>query len=293
MRSPSSVVVAVVASVASLSLTGCFFELNGAVMGVTYKPPSGVSSPDPIAKSGYGIGVNFGVAYDHERKVRGAIFGGLDGLLLKTEGGTSGSSTASGLGARVDYSVLDIGSGDDTKLRVTGGLLYGTSKKVSFNSADTKSDSFVDVHGGATIAIFGGDASSVMLTLGPKYVKSSGDYGSIAGFGLHASVTYTWTPFGGSSGGGGSECPESVDNMCAFRSELPDDTNVIPALVVGAVGAGCKAGMEGDKMFGQCPGGNVYAAQQGRVVIRACEAGIGGNACRGIWSNILSHVPHD
>ena len=293
MRNPAKVFLPVLTIASLASTTGCFFELNGAVMGTTYTPPSGVSSPDPISKSGYGIGLNFGVAYDHERKVRGALFAGLDGLLLKTEGGTSGSSTASGIGGRVDYSVLNLGSGDDTKLRVTGGLLYGTSKKVSFNSVDVKSDSFIDVHGGATLALFGGDASSVMLTLGPKYIKSSGDYGSIAGFGLHASVTYTWTPFGGSSSGESSGCPENVDGMCAFRSELPDDTNVIPALVVGALGAGCKAGLDGQKMAAQCPNGNVLAVQNGRVVVRACEAGLPGSTCRAIWSNILSHVPHD
>ncbi|MEO7093996.1 MAG: hypothetical protein ABI175_12150, partial [Polyangiales bacterium] len=105
MRSPAKVLLAVVAL---SSFTGCFFELNGAVMSTSYKGPTGESSPDPL-KGGYGLGINFGVAYDHEKKVRGALFGGLDGLLAKTESGTSVSSTAFGIGGRVDYSVLDLG----------------------------------------------------------------------------------------------------------------------------------------------------------------------------------------
>jgi hypothetical protein len=290
MHLATKTLLAVVAVSSTLGTTGCFFELNGALLGVSGKGPNGEESTDKL-KSGYGIGINFGVAYDHEKKVRGALFGGLDGVLAKTESGQSVSSTANGIGGRVDYSVADLGS-DDTKLRITGGLLYGLSKSVKVEQAKTDSSSFVDVHGGATIAFFGGEASSVMLTLGPKYVKSSGDYGSMSAFGVHASVTYTWTPFNNDGGGGGG-CPENIDGMCAFKSELPDDTNVIPALVVGALGAGCKAGMDGQKMVAKCPGGNVLAAQQGRVVIRACEEGLPGSTCRAIWTDILNHVPHD
>ncbi len=292
MHLATKALLAVVAVSSTLATTGCFFELNGAVMGVSGKTVNGDAYADPL-KGGYGIGLNFGVAYDHEKKFRGALFGGVDGVLTKTESGQSVSSTSNGLGGRIDYSVMDLGD-DDTKLRITGGLLYGLSGSAK-GTEKLDSKSFIDVHGGATIAFFGGEASSVMFTLGPKYIKSTGDqYGSISAFGIHASVTYTWTPFGNDGGGGGGGgCPENIDGMCAFKSELPDDTNVIPALVVGALGAGCKAGMDGQKMVAKCPGGNVLAAQQGRVVIRACEEGLPGSTCRAIWTDILNHVPHD
>ena len=274
------------AALAITSLPGCFMELNGGIFNVSATSPS--SQNDPVSKGGYNIGFNIGVAYDIERKTRVALVGGVEGLLIKTQSGQSGSSTASGIGARVDYSVMDLGS-DDTKLRATGGLLYGTSKKVTVGGNSVDSSSYLDLYAGGTIALYSGSSSSTMLTVGPKYIHSSGDYGSVTGVGLHAALTYTFMPFGGSGGGGNDD--DTVNGMWAIRSELPDDSFVIPALAVGARNAGCTSAIDGNAMAADCGGSKVGAVQKGNVVVRLCDKGISLSACHSLWDRILNATP--
>lgn len=284
---PSLLAFAVVAALASAT-TGCFIELNGGLVSTKYSAPDGATTNADI-KGSYAIGLSAGVAYDYDKKVRGALILAGDGVLLKN-GDTSGSSTATGVGGRIDWTFKDLD--DTTKLRATVAALFGTKAKVSFSGGEgVDSSSYTDVFGGVSIAFYDdGAGSNFMLTAGPKYVHAKGDYGSLTSIGLHLGLTYTWVPgfASGNSGGGGDV--GTYDGMYGFESTLPDDSNVIPALVVGAQGAGCNGSVDGQAMVADCPGGRVLAAQKGRTVLRLCAKGMSQSQCRAVWSDILDHV---
>jgi hypothetical protein len=177
------------------ALSGCFMEINGGyVFSAKSSPPTGVAATDPISGNGYVVGYEVGVAYDYERKTRAAFGYGAEGLVaLKTESGESASSTAGGLGGRVDQTVANLG--DSEKLRATVAFLIGAKRRMNIGATAIDSSSYYDVFGGLTYATYGKKNDSVMITVGPRFVRSKGDYGSVSGLGGGLSLTYSFLPW--------------------------------------------------------------------------------------------------
>ena len=277
---------ALLAAVALLSVStaGCFVELNTGLYSASRSGAAATAGNTDI-KGAWNVGINVGAAWDVERKVRVGLAIGYESL--KFSGADDGKGSAAGLdlGLLADYTITDLS--DDVGLRASVRAMFGGGKMTYTpnNGGEFSEDGkgLKDIHVGASLTLFGKSQEEVYVMAGPRYIKETGDtFGSVTAVGLGFVLGFQWTP-------GGSEASNrpSGDDPIMYRSELSNDENVIPALAAGAARAGCDASLDGQTMTARCAGGNIGAVQDGRTVVRICQAGMDEYTCQSIWKRVL------
>lgn len=287
-------------SVALLSLlaplsTGCMFlEVNGGYYPSTsYDAPNEAQIPkEAEPNASWSIGAGIGFYLEVAETVRVAPGANIQYAPLSSDGDGEGTWTPSGVGGQIDVSVLELES--DEKVRATAAAYFGGGG-LSYNAGsgeqDAKGVSSTNLFLGATYAIFDTETDTIQISLGPQYIKSStNDAGDITAIGLHLKLTISADLFADSGGGGGGG--GGGDGLEGIKFDLPNSSNIIPALAHGARQAGCSVTEKSDGLAAECSEGNIVYVQKNTTLLAVCQRGMSAGQCRSLHKRILDNTLH-